>query len=59
MHTWEELLGWSTELDLFVYPERYVQFLCVSSMCAQPRLQGHALHAIGQLQHTQDINQVA
>lgn len=59
VHTWEELLGWSTELDLLVYPERHVHFLSVSSMCAQPRLHVHALHAIGQLQYTQYVDQFA
>lgn len=59
MDTWVKLLGWSTELDLFVNPERHVHFLRASSLCAQPRLQRHALHVIGKLQHAQDVDQVA
>lgn len=54
--TWEELLGWSTELDLFIYLERHVHLLCARSGCAQPCLQGHALHAIRKLQYAQDID---
>ena len=56
--TGEQLFGRGAELDPSVYPVRQVRYLHALPVGTEARVQGDALHALRQLQHTQHIDVV-